>query len=139
VEQAYEQEAWKAAKEPPKRLPRLDDLRRLREEAEERRRARKPIPRVELAPTGRAKCKECGESLEKDSPRVVLGRSVEFGNQERVGPINVHPRCVRRALQAVDSATEPDGLPQALRENSPDFPAERFPALLAEIGDLGEG
>ena len=32
----------------------LDDLRRHREESEQRRRSRKPIPRVELAPTGRA-------------------------------------------------------------------------------------
>jgi hypothetical protein len=136
VEEAYAQEAWKAAKEPPKRLPTLDDLRKHREELEQRRKERKAIPHVELAPTGRARCKQCGEAIAKQSPRVVLGRGVEFGNQVRVGPINVHPRCVAQAMQAADSATEAEGFEAALRQNSPDFPAERLAAVLAEIGAL---
>jgi hypothetical protein len=136
VEEAYALEAWNEAKDPPKNVPPLEELRKHGEEAEQRRRERKPIPHVELAPSGRSKCKQCDRAIEKGSPRVVLGRGVEFGNQIRVGPINVHPRCVAEALRAVDSATEVEGFEQALHENSGDFPREVLDAVIAEIGAL---
>ena len=137
VEEAYGLEAWKEAKDPPEKVPPLDDLRKYREEADDRRKARKPIPHVELAPSGRSKCKQCDQLIEKGSPRVVLGRGVEFGNQVRVGPINVHPRCVAEAMQAEDSATEVEGFEQALHENSGDFPRDALDAVIVEIGALG--
>jgi len=136
VEEAYRLEAWKEAKEPPTKVPALDDLRKLQEESDERRKGRKQIPYVELAPSGRSKCKQCEGPIDKDSPRVVLGRGVEFGNQVRVGPINVHPRCVKEAMAADDSAVEADGFEQALGANSGDFPAEALTAVLAEIGEI---
>jgi len=136
VQEAYDLEAWKEAKDPPEKVPPLDELRKHREESEQRKKTRKPIPHLELAPSGRSKCKQCGETIEKGSPRVVLGRGVEFGNQVRVGPINVHPRCVAEAMQAVDSATEPEGFEQALHENSGDFPRDVLEAVIAEIGKL---
>ena len=136
VEEAYRLEAWKEAKDPPAKYPSLEELRKHRDESEQRRKSRKPIPHVELAPSGRSKCKHCGGLIEKGSPRVVLGRGVEFGNQVRVGPINVHPRCVAEAMQAVDSATEPEGFAEALRQNSGEFPANVLAAVLAEIGPL---
>jgi hypothetical protein len=136
VEEAYEIQAWNEAKTPPEDVPALDELRKIREDAEDRKRSRKPIPHAELAPSGRSKCKHCDETIEKDTLRVVLGRGVYFGSQVRTSPINVHPRCVASELQAEDCATEAEGFEAALRANSPDVPAERLDRLIVEIGDL---
>lgn len=137
VEEAYGLEAWKFAKEPPAKLPPLDELRKLVDEAEQRREAKRELPYVEIDPSGRAKCKHCGEPLAKGELRVVVGRNVEFGGQVRTGPIQVHPRCVAAALDAEDSATEVAGFAAALRANSDDaIPADRITRLLDTIGDL---
>ena len=134
VDEAYADEAWRHAKEPPAKVPPLDSLRELGEEAERKRKERKPIPYVELDPSGRAKCKQCGESLPKGEPRVVLGREVEFGSQVRVGPVNVHPACVRAELDREDSGVEADGLSDALRENSQGLDAAVIETVLGRIG-----
>jgi len=136
VEEAYGLEAWKEAKDPPGQVPDLEELRKVREDAEERKRSRKPIPHAEFAPSGRSKCKHCDEPIEKGSIRVVLGRGVYFGSQVRTSPINVHPSCVAPELKADDCATEAEGFEAAIRENSPDIPAERIGELMAGIGEL---
>lgn len=137
VEQAFEKEAWNEAKEPPAKVPTLEELALLQEQAEERKRQRKQIPYAEPAPSGRARCKHCNALIEKDSIRVVLGRAVEFGSQVRTAPVNIHPRCVARELDNAESNTETEGFAEALRANSPDLAPERVAATLAEIGDLG--
>jgi len=136
VEEAYELEAWKEAKTPPDNYPSLDELRKLREAAEEKKKNRKEIPYVEVAPSGRSKCKHCDELIEKDSLRVALGRDVEFGRQVRTAPINVHPRCVSAELMAEDCSTEMDGFADALRANSTGVETEALNAVIAEIGPL---
>jgi len=136
VEEAYAAEAWNHAKTPPAAVPPLETLAGLEKEAEERKRQRKQIPYAEPAPSGRAKCKHCAETIEKGSMRVVLGRGVEFGNQVRTAPINVHPRCVAEALRDAECTTETDGFAEALRANSTGVPAERIEATLDEIGPL---
>jgi hypothetical protein len=136
VEEAYGLEAWTATKEPPGKVPTLDELRKIREDADERRRSRKPIPHVEVAPTGRSRCKHCGEPIPEGSLRVVLGRGVHFGSQVRTAPINVHPHCVAAELRTDDCTIDAEGLEAALRANTPDVPPERLDALMAEIGDL---
>ena len=83
VEEAYGLEAWKGAKEPLAKVPSLDELRKYSEETEEKKRVRKQIPYAELDPSGRAKCKHCGEPMEKGSLRVVLGRAVYFHAHDR--------------------------------------------------------
>lgn len=133
VEEAYGQEAWNAAKHPPGAVPGLDELRKARERAEDRRRKRKPIPHAEFAPTGRARCKHCDEPIEKGSLRIVLGRGVYFGSQVRTAPINVHPGCVAAELEAEDCATESEGVEAAIRANSEGIPAERLDEALARI------
>jgi hypothetical protein len=136
VEEAYRLEAWRLAKEPPSRVPRLDELRKHAEKAAERRQARRQPPYAELDPSGRARCKNCGTPMEKGAVRIVLGRRVQFGNQIRTTPIHVHPRCVAEALRAEDSATERSGLIQFLRESGRDLPADRLEIALAQIGEL---
>jgi Poly(ADP-ribose) polymerase and DNA-Ligase Zn-finger region len=136
VEEAYELEAWKEAKVPPEAVPPLEELRELREEAEARRAQRRELPYAELAPSGRSKCKHCGEPIAKDDPRVVLGREIEFGRQTRTNPINVHPRCVAAELLAPDTAHEPEGLLDALRRHSAELGAV-LEQVVRDIGPLG--
>jgi len=134
VEEAYRAEAWKEAKEPPAGVPGLDELRAHAERAEERRKTRKQPPYAEIDPSGRARCKQCGHVIEKDSVRLVLGRSVQFGNQVRTAPIHVHPGCVPAALQAEDNATDREGLADAVRAAGEGIPADLLEAALAMIG-----
>jgi hypothetical protein len=136
VQEAYAAEAWKEAKEPPNKLPSIEELSKQVDELAERREKRREIPHTEVDPSGRAKCKHCGEALEKGQLRVVLGRDVEFGGQVRIGPVHVHPRCVGAELQEDHCATEVDGFAEALRANSTDIPADKLDEVLAAIGDL---
>ena len=89
-----------------------------------------PIDPIPLA------CKSCGEPIDQGAVRVALGREVSFGTQVRVAPVNVHPACVAAEMNGPECVTEPEGLGEALRENSKDVPSDRIEALLAEIGDL---
>lgn len=136
VEEAYAARAWEMAKEPPAKVPELEALRKLQAEAEDNRRTRKLPPYVELAPSGRSKCKHCEEPIDKGSPRVALGRGVYFGSQVRVAAINVHAKCVQSEMQSEDCTTEAEGFVEALRENSGDVDAAVIDGVLAEIGDL---
>jgi hypothetical protein len=136
VEEAYKLEAWNAAKEPPKRVPKIEDLRLLVDKAEAKKKERKEIPYAEIDPSGRAKCKHCDEPLEKGSLRVALGRNVEFGNQVRTTPINVHPRCVALEMEAEDCGTEPEGFVEALRANSKGLTDDQLNEVIAAVGEL---
>jgi len=136
VQEAYEAEAWNEAKEPPKNVPTLDELRKHVEELAQRRDKRLEIPHAEIDPSGRARCKHCGEAMKKGALRVVLGREVEFGGQVRTGPIHVHPECVAAELQAENCTTELNGFSEALRTNSADLSAEQIDEVLTAIGDL---
>lgn len=136
VEEAFENQAWKHAKEPPDEVPSIEAMRKLNEEAEEQRQTRKRIPYGEVDPSGRAKCKHCGELMEKGSLRVVLGREVEFGNQYRTMPIQVHARCVAGEIDKDDCNTEADGFGAALRANSRGLTQEQIETILQEVGQL---
>jgi len=133
VSEAYAKEAWKEAKVLPAKVPTLEELERLREEADLKRKQRKKIPHAELAPSGRSRCKQCNELIEKGSPRVVLGRGIIFGNQERTAPVNVHPQCVQAELMHEESITERDGLEGELRANSGDFDSGLMARILEQI------
>lgn len=132
VEAAYAERAWDEGVEPPP----LEDLRRLAEESAEEKKNRKLPPYVEVAPSARSKCKQCGEGIDQGAPRIVLLRAVEFGNQVRNGPIAVHPRCVAAAIAAPDSASEEAGLRDALRANSSDVDAALLERALRELGGV---
>lgn len=138
VEEAYEREAWNEAKEPPGDLPSIEDLRTLSREAEEKRETRKKIPWVEVDPSGRAKCKHCGEPMEKGSLRVVLGREIEFGTQYRTMPIHVHVGCVADEIEKVDCSTRSEGFARALHESSQGVTSEQIDKIVEEIGELPE-
>lgn len=132
VEEAYRSEAW----EDGVKVPPIEDLRALREKAEEERKSRKEAPHAERAPSGRAKCKHCDETIEQGAFRVVLLREVRFGNQIRGGPINVHPACVAAELLAEDCMTEVEGFEDAVRANTPDLSEADAAELFTLVGEL---
>lgn len=136
LEEAYAQKAWENAKDVPEDIPPLEVLAVLKVEADKKRAEKRNLPYVELDPSGRARCKHCDELIERGSVRVVIGRSVEFGQQIRTTPINIHPGCAADALQSPDSTTEPDSLADDLRENSKGVDSELLDAVIHEIGSL---
>jgi hypothetical protein len=136
VEEAYAQEAWKAAKVPPAQVPSLEELRAHVERAEQQKKEQRALPYVERAPSGRSKCKHCNEPIAAGSLRVALARSVTFGRQVRTTVILVHPRCVAAELLAEDCATEIDGFAEGLHANSRGLERADVDAVLAEIGPL---
>lgn len=119
-------------------LPTLEEL--LAEvEIQEKKKAEKPVPPfAERAPTGRSKCKQCGELIEEGALRLVLLRKVEFGNQVRSGPIFVHPRCGAAALAAPDDATPRADFAAQVRANSQNLSAAEVDSALVELGPVAE-
>jgi len=117
-------------------LPTLDELQKLVEESGRKQVEKRTPPYAERAPTGRSKCKHCGELIEQGGFRVALLRNVEFYGQVRSGPINVHPACVADELKADDCATEPVGFEAELRTNTRDLTASELDDLLRQIGPL---
>jgi hypothetical protein len=106
VEEAYEQEAWKRAQVVPEKVPSLEELRELKEKAEEKKAQQKQFPFVEVDPSGRARCKACNQPIEKGSLRVVLAKEVTFGSQTRTSPFAVHPKCTVAGLENPEVVTE---------------------------------
>lgn len=132
VEAAYEEQCWADGVE----VPPLEELRKLVEEAAKKKREKIDPPFAQIAPSGRAKCKHCDETIEKGSVRIVLGREVEFYRQVRTALINVHPKCVAAELMAEDCSTEPEGFAKLVRANSKDVPPELIERALDEVGSL---
>lgn len=116
-------------------LPPIDEMRKLAEEAETKKKEKQPVPYVERASTGRSKCAQCGEPIGENAFRVAVLRTVEFYGQVRAGPIKVHAECVRDALAADNSATDVEGFEDALRANSR-VSASDVDAALEAIGEL---
>jgi len=133
VEGAYELEAWNFAKEKPKGLPKIDTLRGLEEKAEKQKKERQEMPYAECAPSGRSKCKQCGEVINKGDVRIVLGREVTFGQQVRSTPVKVHPACIAQELERDDTTVTIDELEAGLRANSKTMTPEAVEAVLLEM------
>jgi hypothetical protein len=131
VQQAYAE----APKPLDPELPPLEELKQNLEVEEKKKAEKKEAPYVERAKTGRSKCRVCDQMIGEGEWRVILLRSVEFYNQKREGPINVHPRCVKAALESPDSVTQKDDLIQALKTNS-ELPESDLADAVAAIGNL---
>lgn len=132
VEEAYDQRAW----DPDLEVPPLEELRKLKEKAEEEKKNRLEIPHAERAPSDRSKCKHCDQPIAKGAFRVVLAREIAFGRQVRSMPIKVHPACVAAELLAEDCQTEVEGFEDALRANTPGLTEEEAVEILGLIGEL---
>jgi hypothetical protein len=74
------------------------------------------FPYSDRAPTGRAKCLQCSQPIEKDSFRVAIERHIEVGGMVQSGAGYLHPGCVTAYLEAHEGS--PEDLIAALRANS---------------------
>jgi hypothetical protein len=89
------------------------------------------FPFADKAPTGRAKCIQCSQPIEKDSVRVAIEREIDTGAMVTKGAGYLHPKCVAAYLEA--NGGDKDEMIEGLRQNSRLVPAD-LDAVLADIG-----
>ncbi|HUJ61644.1 MAG TPA: hypothetical protein VLX92_24235 [Kofleriaceae bacterium] len=89
------------------------------------------FPYADKAPTGRAKCMQCEESIEKDTLRVAVEREIDTGTMVTRGAGYLHPRCVVENLDNAGGSKE--DLVAGLRTNSRLAPAD-LDRVISEIG-----
>ena len=88
------------------------------------------FPYVDRAPTGRAKCMQCEEAIEKGSFRVAVEREVDTGSFTTRGAGYLHPRCVAENLENVGGST--DELIEGVKKNSR-IPEAEIETVIGEI------
>ncbi|HTR51052.1 MAG TPA: hypothetical protein VMJ10_10130 [Kofleriaceae bacterium] len=74
------------------------------------------FPYADKAPTGRAKCMQCQQAIEKDSLRVAIEREIDTGAMVTRGAGYMHPGCVGAYLEA--NQGDHDELVEGVRANS---------------------
>ena len=89
------------------------------------------FPYIDRAPTGRAKCMQCEEAIEKGTFRVAVEREVDTGAFTTRGAGYLHPRCVAENLENVGGSL--DELVEGLRKNSR-IPDSDLAAVIEEVG-----
>jgi hypothetical protein len=84
------------------------------------------FPYVDRAPTGRARCLQCREAIDKGALRVAVEREIETGGMAQKSAGYLHPAC--GAAYAAEKELDVDELVAGLTTNS------RIPELeLAEV------
>src|SRR5512139_4146690 len=58
------------------------------------------FPYADKAPTGRAKCIQCSQPIEKDSVRIAIEREIDTGAMVTKGAGYMHPKCVAAYTEA---------------------------------------
>lgn len=89
------------------------------------------FPYVDRAPTGRAKCMQCGEAIAKDSFRVAVEREIEVGAAMQTSAGYLHPHCVAAYLEAKEG--DKDETILGITNNSR-IPEADLARVIAEIG-----
>lgn len=74
------------------------------------------FPYVDRAPTGRARCMQCEQPIEKGAFRVAVERELEVGANVTRGAGYLHPRCAAENLENVGGSI--DDLIEGVRANS---------------------
>jgi hypothetical protein len=92
-------------------------------------------PFADHAPTGRAKCMQCEQPIEKGSFRVAVERELEIGGSATRGTGYLHPGCVAANLENVGGSLEE--LIEGLRANSRLTEAE-LDGVIADIEQGGD-
>ena len=88
------------------------------------------FPYVDRAPTGRAKCMQCGEPIAKEALRVAVERELTVGGNVQTGAGYLHPACVAAHLEA--SGADTVDTINGLRANSR-IPEADLESVLAQI------
>lgn len=74
------------------------------------------FPYADKAPTGRAKCMQCGEAIAKDSFRIAVERELEMGGGQQKSAGYLHPACIAANLEEVGGTI--DDFTASLEHNS---------------------
>jgi poly [ADP-ribose] polymerase len=90
-----------------------------------------PYPHGDKAPTGRAKCLGCGESIPKGEIRVAIEREIERGMMVTKGAGYLHPKCA--AAYVEEQGGTHTELTEALRTNTRDLSEAEMEKLFAEV------
>lgn len=90
-----------------------------------------PFPHADRAPTGRARCQECGEPIGKGALRVVIERDIERGMTVTKGAGYLHPPCAAAHVEAKGSTHE--ALTTALHANTRDLSEADLDELFATV------
>jgi hypothetical protein len=85
----------------------------------------RPYPYAERAATGRSRCLQCDEAIEKGALRIAIEREVDTGSFVRKGPGYHHVGC------AVENTSD-EALFEKVKKNCPELTAEDLAALEAE-------
>ncbi len=107
----------------------LAELEKLMNEAD----AKKPppFPYADKAPTGRAKCIGCGESIAKAEIRVAVERDIERGMTTTKGAGYLHPKCAAAYVEEQGGSHEE--LCDQLKKNSRDLSEAEMNQLFSEV------
>jgi poly [ADP-ribose] polymerase len=87
-------------------------------------------PHADRAPTGRAKCMQCEQPIEKGSIRMVVEREIDTGAMVTRGSGYMHPKCVVENLENVGGSV--DDFVDSVRKNSR-IPKNELDAAIAQI------
>jgi hypothetical protein len=90
-----------------------------------------PFPHADRAPTGRAKCQGCGESIPKGDLRVAVERDIERGMTVTKGAGYLHPTCA--AAYVEEHGGTHDALTEGLRANTRGLSEADLDKLFAEV------
>jgi hypothetical protein len=85
------------------------------------------FPYIDHAPTGRAKCMQCEEAIEKGSLRVAVEREIDTGAMVTRSAGYLHPKCVAENLDNVGGSL--DDFIAGVEKNSRIAPDELASAL----------
>jgi poly [ADP-ribose] polymerase len=110
-------------------VPNREELDKLMAEADANRPP--PFPYADHAPTGRAKCQACGESIVKGALRVAFERDIERGMQVTKGAGYLHPACAAGYIEEQGGTHEK--LTEGLRANTRGLSEAELEALFAEV------
>jgi hypothetical protein len=83
------------------------------------------FPYADKAPTGRARCIQCSQPIDKDTVRIAIEREIDTGAMVTKGAGYMHPACVAAYLEAQggDKAELVDGVRQNSRLVAADLDA----------------
>lgn len=87
----------------------------------------RPYPYAERAATGRSKCMQCDEAIEKGALRVVVERDVDTGTFVRKGPGYLHAACAK-------DYTGEAALLEQVKKNTPELTPTDVEELAKALG-----
>jgi ribosomal protein L37AE/L43A len=94
------------------------------------------FPYVDKAPTGRARCMQCGQSIDKGAFRVAVERELEVGANVTRGAGYLHPRCVAGNLENIGGSLE--DVIEGVRTHSK-LSEDELDGVIADLEQGGEG